>query len=418
MASHLAVNDAVNEAGDVSATERPPCRLSALGIVNALGEGRDAVWPRVLAGDLSRLVRRDDLVPERSLLVGAVREELPVVPLELARYDCRNNALTMAAFAQIERETADAFERYGAARIGVVMGTSTSGVGAAEAAIRERERTGELSPEFYYEQLEFGGAGAFLAAYLGSTGPAYTLSTACSSGARALASARALLELDLCDVVVCGATDSLCGLTACGFSALGAISDDGINSCSKNRNGTILGEGSALFLMDREEGGVQLEGAGESSDAHHISAPDPQARGALSAMHRALDDASIAAETISYLNLHGTGTPANDVMEAHAVVSVFGDALPVSSSKAALGHTLGAAGATDAALCWLALDSIDDATMRLPPHVWDGEHDPDLPLLRLVEVGEHAAATGRVRVMTNSFGFGGNNVSLVLSTDT
>jgi 3-oxoacyl-[acyl-carrier-protein] synthase-1 len=394
-----------------------PCRLAAVGMINALGATTDEIWPRVLAADTSRLTRTENLVPERNLLVGRVHEPLPAIPAELARYDCPNNALTMAAFAAIEGAVAQAFDRYGKHRIGVVMGTSTSGVSAAEDAIRHRERTGHLAPEFYYEQLEFGGAGAFLAAYLGTTGPAYTLSTACSSGARALASARSLLELDLCDAVVCGATDSLCGLTACGFSALGAISDTGINSCSKNRDGTILGEGSALFLMDREPGGVQLVGVGESSDAHHISAPDPAGGGAGAAMREALRDSGLAPADICYLNLHGTGTPANDAMETRAVAALFGSQIPLSSIKALVGHTLGAAGATDAALCWLALTGSSAGRVELPPHVWDGERDEDLPELHLVKVGESVAVGGPTYVMSNAFGFGGNNCSLILAAE-
>jgi len=396
-------------------TAQEPCRLAALGMINALGATADEIWPRVLAADTSRLTRRSDLVPERSLLFGQVHDRLPEVPAGLARYDCPNNALTMAAFWQIQRQVAGAFERYGAHRIGVVMGTSSSGVSAAEAAIRYRERTGRLAPEFYYEQLEFGATGAFLAAYLGVTGPAYTLSTACSSGARALASARSLLQLDLCDAVVCGATDSLCGLTAGGFSSLGAISEDGVNSCSKNRDGTVLGEGSALFLMDREAVGVQLQGVGESSEAHHISAPDPEGRGALAAMQGALDDAALAPDAVRYLNLHGTGTLTNDRVEAHAVVRLFGNDLPVSSIKALTGHTLGAAGAIDAAICWLALDRAEVGHLRMPPHVWDGAHDEDLPELHLSSVGESVATGDPTCVMTNSFGFGGNNCTLILS---
>jgi 3-oxoacyl-[acyl-carrier-protein] synthase-1 len=387
-------------------------------MINALGTTAAEIWPRVLAGDTSRLTRRTDLVPERNLLVGQVHESLPAIPGELARYDCPNNALTLAAFGGIERQVADACERYGRHRIAVVIGTSTSGVSAAEDAIRHRERTGRLAPEFYYQQLEFGGAGAFLAAYLDVSGPAYTMSTACSAGARALASARSLLELDFCDAVVCGATDSLCGLTACGFSALSALSDDGVNSCSKNRNGTILGEGSALFMMDREAGGIQLVGIGESSDAHHISAPDPQGLGALAAMRGALGDAGLSPTEISYLNLHGTGTSANDAMESLAVTAVFGNDLPVSSTKALTGHTLGAAGATDAAICWLALEAVHDNRLYMPPHVWDGARDEDLPELHLVGEGESRPAGAPVRVMTNSFGFGGNNCTLILSAQT
>ena len=280
-------------------------------------DGRDLARSR--GRELGHLRLRDDLAPGRSLLVGAVAEPLPEIPPALFRYACRNNALTLAALEQIAEPVAEALARYGAERVGVVLGTSTSGVGDAEAAIAHHLRTQALSPTFYYDQLEFGGASGFVAALLGLRGPAYTLSTACSSGARALASARSLLSLGVCDAVIAGATDSLCGLTADGFGALQAIAEGVTNPMSANRAGITLGEASALFLVTREAGGIQLRGAGESSEAHHMSAPDPEGRGARDAMQAALADAGLAPREIAYLNLHGTGTPLNDAMESVAV---------------------------------------------------------------------------------------------------
>ena len=285
---------------------------SALGVVNALGVGGDEVWSRVLDGEPSRLVDRGDLVPDRVLRVGAVNDPLPRIDARLAKYDCRNNAMALAALQQIEEPIARAIREHGAERIGVVMGTSTSGVSDAEAAIGHEVRHGGLTPTFDYAQLEFGGLAAFAAEYLGVRGPAYALSTACSSGARALASARSLLALGVCDAVVAGAADTLCGLTANGFSALSAVCDGVTNPCSANRAGLTLGEGAAVFLVQPEPGGVELLGVGESSEAHHMSAPDPSGAGAEVAMRGALADAGLAPGAIDYLNLHGTGTPLND----------------------------------------------------------------------------------------------------------
>ena len=186
--------------------ERAPCSLTALGVVSCLGAGAAETWRGLAAGSPAQLRLRDDLAPGRSLLVGAVAEPLPEIPPALFRYACRNNALTLAALEQIEEPVAEALARYGAERVGVVLGTSTSGVGDAEAAIAHHLRTQALSPTFDYDQLEFGGASGFVAALLGLRGPAYTLSTACSSGARALASARSLLALGVCDAVIAGAT--------------------------------------------------------------------------------------------------------------------------------------------------------------------------------------------------------------------
>jgi 3-oxoacyl-[acyl-carrier-protein] synthase-1 len=297
------------------------------------------------------------------------------------------------------------------------MGTSTSGVSDAEGALRHHATHGVLAQDFDYPQLEFGGVAGFVAAYLGTEGPVYTLSTACSSGARALASARSLLALGVCDAVVAGATDSLCGLTTNGFCALQAVSNGLPNPMSANRKGLTLGEGSAILLVTREEGGIQLEGIGESSEAHHMSAPDPAGVGAERAMRAALCDAGLAPAQIAYVNLHGTGTPLNDAMESAAVVRVFGEEVPASSTKALVGHTLGAAGAMEAGFCWMMLDRAREGQLALLPHVWDGCRDPRLPRLRLVDKGERVALEGPVHVLTNSFGFGGNNCALVLGAE-
>ena len=394
--------------------ERSPCSLAALGVVNCLGRDASEIWPRVLAGDQSGFSARDDFVPDRSLFVGAVSAALPEIPSELARYACRNNALTLLALEQVRAALDDARTRFGADRIGVVLGTSTSGVGDAEAAIAHQIDSGSLSPTFHYDQLEFGGAAGFVADRLDVGGPAYALSTACSSGARALATARSWIRLGVCDAVVAGATDSLCGLTTAGFSALQAISDEITNPMSRNRKGLTLGEGAAVFLVTGDPGGIQLLGVGESSEAHHMSAPDPEGAGARRAMERALEDGDLRAEDVAYLNLHGTGTPLNDSMESAAVAAVFPSGVPCSSTKALVGHTLGAAGAMEAAFCWLLLANRGPGGLALPPHCWDGAPDDALPRLALTAKGEVAPVAGPARAMSNSFGFGGNNCTLVL----
>jgi len=393
---------------------RSGCGLAALGLVSALGAGVDETWQRLVAGDSSRLSLRDDLVPGQRLLVGAVERPLPAIPDPLARFACRNNAMALAALQQIEGPLRSALARHGAARVGVVMGTSTSGVSDAEASIRHVMHHGGHAPAFDYAQLEFGGLAAFVAAYLGAAGPAYTISTACSSGARALASARSLLALGVCDAVVAGGADTLCGLTSNGFWSLQALCEGVTNPCSRNRSGLTLGEGAAVFLVLRGGEGIQLLGVGESSEAHHMSAPEPTGAGAEAAMRGALADAGVDPDAVAYLNLHGTGTPLNDRMECLAVERVFGVALPQSSTKPLVGHTLGAAGALEAAFCWLVLDRREGDALALPPHCWDGVRDPEIPPVHLVEKGELARLRGPACVMTNSFGFGGNNCTLLL----
>jgi 3-oxoacyl-[acyl-carrier-protein] synthase-1 len=383
-------------------------------MVTALGGSLDAIWHRILNGDQSGLRCRSDLIPGRPLLVAAVAEEPPPCPPAQSRHACRNNALSLAAFRQIEPAVRRILAEVGPARVAIVMGSSTSGIAAAETAVAAHLRTGRLPDAFDYAQTEFGGAAAFLADYAGITGPAYTISTACSSGARAVESGRTLLALGVCDAVVAGGTDSLCGLTAAGFSALQAVSETPSNPFSLNRSGLTLGEGSALFLLTRDPGGVQLLGAGASSDAHHMSAPDPEGAGAELAMAEALADAGVAAEDVCYVNLHGTGTVLNDAMEARVVSRVLGDQVLCSSTKPLLGHTLGASGAIELGICWLVLTRRRGGTLDVPPHRWDGVRDPAMPGLRLVEPGARLEAPEEAVVLSNSFGFGGNNSTLVV----
>lgn len=391
------------------------CRLAALGIANALGNSDEEVFRGLIAGDTSRFVRSSGLAPGREILVGMVDAELPVLGEDFAEYDCRNNRLAAYVLAQIDGPIREAIERFGRARVAVVAGTSTSGVGDAEEAIRHRERTGVLPRRFRSAQLEFGGIAEFIAAWLGTTGPAFALSTACSSGARALATARSLLAMGFADAVVCGAADTICGLTCNGFSSLGLIAEERTNPCSANRRGLTLGEGGAFFLVTREPGGVQLVGVGESSEAHHMSSPDPEGAGALAAMTGALDDAGLDASDIAYLNMHGTGTPANDAMECRAIGNLFMCGVPVSSTKSLTGHTLGAAGATEVAFCWQVLMHRETDELLIPPHEWDGVVDPTLPPLDFAGAGRRARVGDTAYVMTSSFGFGGNNCVLVLA---
>ncbi len=393
-----------------------PCSLAALGIINALGADRDVIWRRTLAGDTSSMKPHPDLTAGGDWLVGAVDDmRLPTLPDGLERYSCRNNRFTMGAFEQIETEVMNAVRAVGADRVGVVMGTSTSGSRECEAAILHEHHHGSLLPEFRYEQLELGGAASFLAELLELGGPALSISTACSSGARALVSARSLLELGVCDVVLAGGSDSLCGLTSHGFASLKAVAAGLTNPFSANRDGLNLGEGAALFLVTRENAGIQLLGVGESSEAHHISSPDPEGTGAAASMREAMEDAGAAADDVGYLNLHGTGTRLNDSMESLAVSRVLGGETPCSSTKPLIGHCLGAAGAMELGFCWMALDASAGQQIPIPPHRYDGDGDTELASIRLAGVGE---STDRAILLTNSFGFGGNNCTLAVGRAT
>ena len=387
--------------------------LNALGVICSLGRGPDDVARSLFAGDCSGMQRESGWVPERSLTVGAVNGELATIPAELHQQKSRNNQLLLEAALQIRDDIDHAIERYGRERIAVVLGTSTSGIDEASRGIAHYLQEQQFPADYDYQQQELSAPANFLADWLNIGGPAYVISTACTSSARALMSAQRLLDLNLCDAVLCGGVDSLCALTLNGFSALDAVSDERCNPFSANRHGINIGEAAALFVMSKHPAdahGIALLGAGASSDAHHISAPEPSGRGAAQAMHAALSRAGLQPANIGYLNLHGTATQHNDAMESHAVAQVFPLGVPCSSTKPMTGHTLGAAGALEAAFCWLSLTH-DNA---LAPHLWDGQPDPALPALQWVTPGQTLAASPQRCLMSNSFAFGGNNVSLII----
>ena len=390
--------------------------LNALGVICALGRDKPAVARNLFAGDCSGMRRESGWVPERELPVAAVHGDLAPIPDALADQRSRNNQLLLEAALQIRDDIEQAIQTYGRERIGVVLGTSTSGIDEASRGLAHYIRDQQFPADYDYRQQELGAPANFLADWLQLSGPTYVISTACTSSARALMSARRLLDLGLCDAVLCGGVDSLCKLTLNGFSALEAVSDQRCNPFSANRNGINIGEAAVLFVMSKQRGagpGIALLGAGASSDAHHISAPEPTGRGALQSMQKALDQAHLHAGDISYLNLHGTATQHNDAMESLAVATLFPEGVPCSSTKPMTGHTLGAAGALEAAFCWLSLTA-DNPDHALPPHVWDGQPDPDLPALKWVTASERLASIAPRYLMSNSFAFGGNNVSLII----
>jgi 3-oxoacyl-[acyl-carrier-protein] synthase I len=386
--------------------------LTALGLATPLGCGKAATAANLFAGSLTGLVERDDLVFGRSVTVGAVDAELP--PTRPADGDCRNNRLMQLVLDEIAEPVAEATRRYGPDRIAVVLGTSTSGIAEGGAAVERHRRTGAWPDGFTYRQQELGGLARHAAYYLGLTGPAYTVATACSSSAKAFASARRLVVAGLADAAIVGGADTLCRLTLNGFNAIEALSPARCNPFSRNRDGITIGEGAAAFLLEPGDGPVRLLGIGESSDAYHASAPAPDGAGAADAMRQALEDAGLKPDDIGYVNLHGTGTMLNDSMESQAVASVFGRPVPASSTKSMTGHMLGAAGACEAAFLWLTLSPAFNPDGLLPPHVWDGEAMPDLPSLNLVGIGERLTRTTRIAMISNSFAFAGSNATLVL----
>jgi 3-oxoacyl-[acyl-carrier-protein] synthase-1 len=391
----------------------PAAYFHGFEVLSAAGQGLDALEAAWQSGASPGLVQAPGWgVDGADLPVGRVLEPLLELPDCPPEHRSRNNQLAWTALQGLRPLVEAAVGRYGALRVGVVIGTSTSGVAEAEAAFAERQSAGggALPGWFRYETQEIGSPARFAAWALGLRGPALVVSTACSSSGKALASARRLLRSGACDAVLCGGVDSLCRFTVRGFGALGAVSDERCRPFSSARKGINIGEAAAFTLLSREASDVRLAGCGESSDGYNVSAPLPQGEGAEAAMRAALRDAGCTAQDVGYLNLHGTATAQNDAMEALAALRVFPGGVPCSSTKPLTGHTLGAAGALEAALCWHLLRG---ASRRgLPPNWNGGDTDAVAVGLGLVEPGRPGAALDRA--LSNSFGFGGSNVSVLL----
>lgn len=403
------------------ALERAEYFLDHLGLVCALGEGQDTVAERLFAGDATALIPHQLRTTGNEVFTGTIQTEVPPLPDALKAYDCRNHRLSLVALKQMMKAIEALKAEFGPHRIGVVLGSSTAGLDATEKAYAHWTHTGALPSGYDFKrQHSMGSVAAVVAAATGVTGPAYTLSTACTSSAKALISARDLLATGFCDAVITGGVDTLCDLTLNGFEALGALSRQPCLPMSANRSGLNIGEAAAFFIMRRCDGNtprdaVRLIGAGESSDAHHMTAPHPEGEGAELAMSRALSDAGRDAAAVAYLNMHGTATPQNDAMEAKAVARVF-DGIPCSSTKPFVGHTLGAAGAIEAAFCYLSFLQAAKGSYPLPPHIFDDKPDPDIPALNLVKVGQTLPVRAdETLFMSNSFAFGGNNCSLLFA---
>lgn len=394
-----------------------PVFIHAWSAWSALGHSPQHMRERLLGTqDVSPLTQTELYSPGRSLPLGCLPAslQLPSLAYAPAHQRSRNNALAWAALQPMREQIGTAVQRWGAMRVALVVGTSTAGVQEGEAAASQLVQQGCFPQGFDYAVQEMGNVASFLAQQLGIQGPAHTISTACSSGAKALASAARLLNMGMVDAVVAGGVDALCAFTVAGFSALEAVSAARCNPLSAHRKGINLGEAAAFFLLTRETAAVRLAGWGETQDAHHMSAPDPSGAGAVAAMELALQRAGMTAAAMDYVNLHGTATAHNDAMESLAVHAVLGSDVPVSSTKPMTGHCLAAAGALEAAIAMCVLQ--DNPQGLLPVHWWDGVRDAALPALHVVQPGEVSRRKPKA-VLSNSFAFGGSNCALVLASE-
>ena len=374
-------------------------------IVSPLGCGVAETRTNLFAGISPGMVKTEKYSPGRSLYLGLFNDALPDLTSSPLQYRSRNNQLLLAAFNELE----DAFYLLSSgvdkSRIAIIIGSSTSGISDEEEAFPYLIANNKFPETFDLAQRLFSSPATFLADRLGVTGVVHGISTACTSSAKAIISGARLLKSGMADLVIAGGVDTLCKFTVAGFTAIESVSQDRCNPLSANRSGINIGEGSALFLMTRQPGNISLSGWGESSDGYHISSPDPSGFGASLAVNAALKMSAKAIDDVGYINLHGTATRHNDAMESQ-LINKLGFECPVSSTKPLTGHTLGAAGAIEAAISCLTLTGDG----RLPPHIWDQVQDPELPKLNIATQLKGAPKV----VMTNNFAFGGNNTSLIL----
>jgi len=389
--------------------------LSHFTATSAIGRGLDPTHDalRQQRGGLAPCAF--ETVTDLATHIGEVAgiDEAPV-PASLAEYECRNNRLAYLGLQQdgFNAAVGAAAARYGRRRIGVLLGTSTSGILETEQAFRRRDpATGALPDNFHYRTTHNTYSVAdFVRTAFNLEGPAVVVSTACSSSAKVFASAARMIAAGLIDAAIVGGVDSLCLTTLYGFNSLELLSSEPCRPYDADRNGLSIGEAAAFILLERpadslDADAVLLLGAGESSDAHHMSSPHPEGLGARMAMVAALKAADLQTADIDYINLHGTATPSNDAAEGQAVATLFGNRVPCSSTKGATGHTLGAAGGMEAVISALALQQ-----GFLPGGVNTRRVDPGIPIQYLTANQQVAPR----RVLSNSFGFGGTNCSLIL----
>lgn len=387
-----------------------PLVIHAYTATTALGPGCDALW-RAVRDQRSGLTPCDFDDADLATWIGRVPGcESVTLPPALADWHCRNNQLAELALQQdgFMAAVEKARQQYAPERIGLFLGTSTSGIGTTEHAYRD-VADDELPSWFSFEHThDYFALCGYVQRRLGLAGPALTISTACSSSAKVFASAARSIESGFCDVAVVGGVDSLCLTTLYGFASLQLTSPEPCRPWDTQRSGISIGEagGFALVGPAENEAGIRVIGIGESSDAYHMAAPEPDGRGAALAMRRALASAGVTADAVDYINLHGTATPANDQAEDRAVVDVFGRSTAASSTKGWTGHTLGAAGIVEAVVACLALEhDYRPATLNTR------EVDADLGCRVLTS----PESGGVKRVLSNNFGFGGSNCSLLLA---
>lgn len=405
--------------------------LSKPGVMSCAGNNIDELWAAVTSGTQKNIKKVKACNDEEYF---AARIDDSSLKPSGARYDMKIMRIENAALEQIADDIEAAKSRYGADRIAVCIGSCDNGTEFSLANHRKYFAEGQFPQNYNIEIQGADYVSTFVAEKFGLKGPAVTFATACSSSAGAIIKAAEMIKAGLVDAAIVGGIDIASDTTLIGFSALEAVSSEITNPFSRNRHGITLGDGAAFFVLTKEpvvsigsliehSTTVKLLGWGESADAYHMTSPDPSGAGAEKAIRRAMENAGVAANDVGYINLHGTGTRFNDSMEAKAVAAIFGGAdgqtskVPVSTTKPVTGHTLGAAAALEAAICWKALvENEGKEKIKLPVQVWDGERDEELPELNIVDgKSKEGGELRELKVcLSNSFAFGGANACLVL----
>ena len=380
--------------------------------ISALGNTKDTIINSLGSEKKEYLTARSDMINGgKTAYYGCVENcKLPDIS-DYKEHNTRNNRFLAYLCEELKEQIKYFTDKYATDRIGVVMGTSTSGLSESEEEIKRFKESNVRSDNYFYSFQEFGDPAMFLSEYLKISGPCYTISTACSSSSRALVSARRLIESGLCDVVIAGGADTLCTVPINGFNSMGLISSNPCTPFCEGRDGISIGEAGGLMVLSKEKSNLTLRGIGESSDAYHVSSPDPTGAGAVSAMKMALENAKLTPSDIGYINLHGTATKLNDAMEAKAVASVFGDKVPCSSTKYMTGHTLGAAGILESCILCYILEN----NLALPIQSTSIRNlDKGLDNCGLIT---QRVKANKPYMMSNSFAFGGNNASVIIGLE-
>ena len=363
-----------------------------------LGNNIDEIYKKAICGDSTCFDKLNGYITDNYIRVGLIKSDLP--PISSNDFNIRCNQLLLKMVDLIENKISKLKETYSKERIGVIIATTNSGVEEYEKSQKQKHS-------------ELGNPAYFLRQQLALNGFYSTVSTACSSGLKAFIAARNLIDNGIVDAAIVGCVDSLAKIPIYGFSSLEVLYDKTSVPLSKNRSGMNIGEACSIFTVEKNDRkGIKIMGLGDSSDVHHSTTPDPEAKEAIRAIQQALSEAKITPVDVDYINLHGTGTVANDIMEAKAIYEIFSDKTPVSSTKPLTGHCLGAAAGIETALCCKLLDNFEG---KLYPHIYDSQYDISLPKLNIVNKNQEY---GKCKIcMCNSFGFGGANAIMVIGKE-